>query len=514
MNKITKIMTSLLLITLAVLVPASAATPALVVSQTVSGNGVSAMIATSDLVMTQDGVLTIAVDITNNVNVDYTLQIVVTGDGIDNAKSETINIEANLGQIAETRTAEFVLDSVLATGLHTVNVDLILSDVLQVQDQDDLDFDLTVNAVVPASLALALISDVDYEDELAPGDNVDLEIELDNTGYNTQFNDVVVEAYVVDADGDRVTDREETSEFNLADEEEETVRMTLALPEDLESGDYNVVISIDADEGHLVDTTYALEVSRDSHSLSLVSVQHDSTAQAGDTIDVAIRVLNNGENDEDNVVVVVSMAGTTQTSAAFTIEEGEEAVRYFTLSVPSNAEDYEVLTVLVTGDDTVARYSSDVNVGASTTVSSAGLSATVDSVSKTIGENGATYMITLTNNDDSTRTVGVSAGGVQGWAEATVTPATLTLAPGSSGIASVYINPASSAEGTNAFTVYVSEGNQVISSVGLTATIDDAIDTMSMILAGIALVIVFMAYQQRTSPKKGRRSRKAKRVYY
>ena len=88
------------------------------------------------------------------------------------------------------------------------------------------------------------------------------------------------------------------------------------------------------------------------------------------------------------------------------------------------------------------------------------------------------------------------------------------MAPGSSGIASVYINPASSAEGTNAFTVYVSEGNQVISSVGLTATIDDAIDTMSMILAGIALVIVFMAYQQRASPKKGRRSKKSKRVYY
>ena len=149
MNKITKIMTSLLLVTLAVLVPVSAATPVLSVGQIVSGNGVSAMIATSDLVMTQGGVLTISTEITNNVNVDYTLQIVVTGDGIDNAKSETINIEANLGQIAETRTAEFVLDSVLATGLHTINVELILSDVLQVQDQDNLDFDLTVNAATP-----------------------------------------------------------------------------------------------------------------------------------------------------------------------------------------------------------------------------------------------------------------------------------------------------------------------------------------------------------------------------
>ena len=208
------------------------------------------------------------------------------------------------------------------------------------------------------------------------------------------------------------------------------------------------------------------------------------------------------------------MAGVTQTSATFSVDQDDEIVQYFNLNIPSDAQSSEVLTVVVNGEDSSARYADEVTVGASATVSSAGLSASVDSVSKTVGEDGSTYMITLTNNDVSTRTVGVSVGGVQGWATATVTPATLTLAPGSSGIASVYINPASSAEGTNAFTVYVSEGSQVISSVGLTATIDDAIDTMSMILAGIALVIVFMAYQQRTSPKKGRRSRKSKRVYY
>ena len=208
------------------------------------------------------------------------------------------------------------------------------------------------------------------------------------------------------------------------------------------------------------------------------------------------------------------MAGVTQTSTTFSVDQDDEIVQYFNLAVPSDARSSEVLTVLVNGEDSSATYSAEVNVGASTTVSSAGLSATVDSVSKTIGDEGTAYMITLVNNDDSTRTVAVSVGGVQGWADATITPATLTLAPGSNGIASVYINPASSAEGTNAFTVYVSEGSQVISSVGLTATIDDAMNTMSMILAGIALVIVFMAYQQRASPKKGRRSKKSKRVYY
>ena len=301
--------------------------------------------------------------------------------------------------------------------------------------------------------------------------------------------------------------------------------MSMALPADLDTGAYAVEIVVTGDvetsstvqlmNTQLDAATLNFDVERHEHSLTIESVTHNSNAQAGDTYSVAVSVMNNGESYEENVVITVAMAGTTQTSATFAIDQDEEIVQYFNLAVPSDAQASEVLTVLVNGEDSSARYTAEVNVGASATVSSAGLSATVDSVSKTVGSEGTAYMITLVNNDDSTRNVAVSVGGVQGWAEATITPATLTLAPGSSGIASVYINPSDSAEGTNAFTVYVSEGNQVVSSVGLTATIDDAMNTMSMLLAVIALVIVAMAYQQRARPtKRGRRSRKSKRVYY
>ena len=521
MNKITKIMTSLLLITLAVLVPASAATPVLSVGQIVSGNGVSAMIATSDLVMTQGGVLTIATDITNNVNVDYTLQIVVTGDGIDNAKSETIDIEANLGQIAETRTAEFVLDSVLATGLHTINVELILSDVLQVQDQDNLDFDLTVNAATPTIHEENLITaDLD-ETTLNPGDTVVVDIDLEN-GATTDYDEVTVEAKILDSNNERVGDKVEVNVGHLEADYDETMTVSMALPSDLEVGTYTVqiVVTGDVESGAVVYTnaqldtaTLNFDVERHSHSLSIESVQHNSNTQAGDTYSVAISVLNNGENYEENVIITVSMAGVTQTSTAFSIDQDDEIVQYFNLNVPSDARSSEVLAVLVNGEDSSARYTAEVTVGASTTVSSAGLSATVDSVSKTVGSEGTAYMITLANNDDSTRTVGVSVGGVQGWADATITPSTLTLAPGSSGVASVYVTPSSSAEGTNAFTVYVSEGNQVISSVGLTANVEDSANTMTWILAGIALILAAFAYNQRVRPAtKGRR--RAKKVYY
>ncbi len=523
MNKITKIMASLLLVTLAVLVPVSAATPVLEISHinANTGDSATARIVTSELVMTQGGILSIDIDVMNTLSTDYTLEVIVTGDGIDNTKTETLDIPANLGSIAETVTAEFVLDSVLTEGQHTTNVQLNLNDMTQTQDTGSLSMDLTVNSETPAIHEENLITaDLD-ETTLNPGDTVVVEIDLENGA--TDYDEVTVEAKILDSNGERVGDKVEVNVGHLEADYDETMTVSMALPSDIDTGAYTVqiVATGDVESGSVVYTdaqldtaTLNFDVERHEHSLTIESVQHNSNAQAGDTYSVAVSVLNNGENYEENVVITVAMAGVTQTSTTFSVDQDDEIVQYFNLAVPSDARSSEVLTVLVNGEDSSATYSAEVNVGASTTVSSAGLSATVDSVSKTIGDEGTAYMITLVNNDDSTRTVAVSVGGVQGWADATITPATLTLAPGSNGIASVYINPASSAEGTNAFTVYVSEGNQVISSVGLTATIDDAMNTMSMILAGIALVIVFMAYQQRTSPKKGRRSKKSKRVYY
>ena len=525
MNKLTKMMTGLLLVTLALLVPVSAATPALEISHTNSnGDSATARLVTSNLVMTQGGVLSIPVDVLNTLSTDYTLEVIVTGDGIDNTKSETLNIEANLGSISETRTAEFVLDSVLTEGQHSINVQLNLHDMTQQQATGSLAMDLTVNPEIPAlpiNYEPNLVTAKLDKSDLNPGDNVEIEIDLENG--LTDYDDVTVEAKIVDSNNERVGDKVEVDVGHLEAEFDKTVTMSIALPSDLDTGAYAVEIIVTGDvetsstvqlmNTQLDAATLNFDVERHEHSLTIESVTHNPNAQAGDTYSVAVSVMNNGLNYEEDVVITVSMAGTTQTSATFAIDQDEEIVQYFNLAIPSDAQSSEVLAVLVNGEDSSARYTAEVNVGASATVSSAGLSATVDSVSKTVGSEGTAYMITLVNNDDLTRTVGVSVGGVQGWADATITPATLTLTPGSSGIASVYINPSDNAEGTNAFTVYVSEGNQVVSSVGLTATVDDAVDVMNWALAAIALVLAAFAYNQRSRPAtKGRR--RSKRVYY
>ena len=453
---------------------------------------------------------------------DFDMEIQLSGDGINGVNTKTIPFLSNGNSLDSTWSISFTLDEILAEGTHSltlsVNV-LIPSSGISMDSASEL-LELVVGSAVPTNMEPNLITaDLD-EDNLNPGDVVELTIDLENG--LSDYEDVNVEARILDSNNERVGDRVEADIGHLETDTDETVTMSMALPSDLDTGAYTVeiVVTGDVESGAVVyqnvqldAETLNFDVERHDHSLTIDSVEHNSNAEAGDTYSVAVTVTNNGLNYEENVVITVSMAGTTTTSSVFAIDENDEIVQYFNLNIPNDAQNTEVLTVLVNGEDTSARYTAEVNVGASATVSSAGLSATVDSVSKTIGSEGAAYMITLENNDDSTRTVTISVGGVQGWASTTITPTTLTLAPGSSGVASVYVTPSSSAEGTNAFTVYVSEGNQVISSVGLTANVEDAANTMTWILAGIALVLAAFAYNQRVRPTtKGRR--RAKKVYY
>jgi hypothetical protein len=528
-NKMTKMLVSMLLVSLAVLAPVSALELKADSVNLLIGGGSFSVILDNTQITSDNGQveLTFTTDnsATNNAGdlFDFDIEIQLSGDGINGVNTKTIPFLSNGNSLDSTWSINFALDEVLAEGTHNFNV--VVSVLTQGSNPIQMDsgseaISVVVGPAVPTNMEPNLITaDLD-EDDLNPGDVVEIEIEIESS--TSDYEDVTVEARVLNSNNERVGDIVDENLGHLEIDEEETVTMSIALPSDLDTGAYTVeiVVTGDVESGSVVyqnvqldAETLNFDVERHDHSLTIDSVEHNSNAEAGDTYSVAVTVTNNGLNYEENVVITVSIAGTTTTSSVFAIDENDEIVQYFNLNIPSDAQNTEVLTVLVNGEDTSARYTANVNVGASATVSSAGLSATVDSVSKNVGSEGAAYVITLENNDDSTRTVTISVGGVQGWASTTITPTTLTLAPGSIGVVSVYVTPSSSAEGTNAFTVYVSEGNQVISSVGLTANVEDAANTMTWILAGIALILAAFAYNQRVRPAtKGRR--RAKKVYY
>tara|TARA_Y100000034_G_C6904289_1_gene419128 strand:+ start:970 stop:2457 length:1488 start_codon:yes stop_codon:yes gene_type:complete len=485
---------------------------------------------------TDDAVVPITLDLQNThatigTTVTLTLSNPTGGSALSATQVQTVSLPAaTTTEISQT--IYFALaNSGLATGTHTIDVAIAVAETGTGTPAVTMtgatgQINLTVNPAVPAERSVGIVEDNDYDDEVTPGDILALELDLENT-FNEDYEDVVVTAYIQDASEDRVSEEVETSEFNLDDEEEETISFNIAVPEDLETGSYTIFVSVESDQGTLEEITLPLTVERDDHSIRIMDVRYDSTADAGETVDVSVRLLNNGEKDEENVRITVTVAGVSQSSNTFEIEEDEQVIRYFTLVVPSGASGDESLTVDVSNSRVSESYRGDIEV-ASSSVSGTGLTASVNSASQTVGSEGAAYNFAIANNGNEVRTLQVSVAGVEGWADASVTPSAITLTPGSSGIVSVFLSPASGAEGTHAFTAYVQEGTTVLSSVGLTASVegaDSATDVEpSWIVAAILLVALSMVlYNQnggrttrrRTATSRRRtRGKKSGQVYY
>lgn len=299
------------------------------------------------------------------------ITLAFAGDAVlDNTQTDTLN--AVTGQDSP-HTVSTPLASGLAVGTHdftlTVSQGTTFSNVIT--------YTVNVDAATSQEACSALVTnDGELEDEYNPGDTVTIELELENEECDgSTWTDVEFEAWLEDSNG-RISSVENTAEFNLGDEEEDTLRFSFNLEDDADADEtYQVVVRATADEANeylwmSADNEFSFDVERDEHSILITSVQYDESAQAGETVDVAVTMLNNGEGDEDNVQVSLSVASAAQTSSYFTIEEDEEVVRYFTLTVPNGASGEELLVVRAANADASDSYSGSISVGAAADSSS------------------------------------------------------------------------------------------------------------------------------------------------
>jgi len=291
------------------------------------------------------------------------ITLAFAGDAVlDNTQTATLSSVTGQDAIFTVSTP---LASGLAVGDHTFT--LTVSQGTTTIWSDVITYTVNVNAATEAIACLALVTndDGELEDEYNPGDTVTLELEIENDQCDNTWTDVMFEAWISDSEG-RISSIEDTAEFNLGDDEEETVSFDFDLDEDLSEGTYTVYARATADEADelLWEESYNFEVERDEHNILITDVQYDANAQAGKTVDVAVTMLNNGQGDEDNVRIGLSVAGASQTSSYFTIEEDEEVVRYFTLTLPSGANGEELLVVRAANADASDSYSGSINVGA------------------------------------------------------------------------------------------------------------------------------------------------------
>ena len=342
-NLVKKTMTALLVL-LTLMIPVSAAT-----------------VSTPSIAAIENGDDTFTVSFTyTGVSADETMDLTVSGNGVT-TQTQTVTLSPVTAGNSGTASATFVAGSV-SDG---TAITLAVSNAPATGDYTALNgtsVTMTVNPETVDELEATLVADNDYEDEVSPGDTIVLELELENG--NNVYNDVSLEAYLRDSNGLRVSEVQETSDFNLVAEEEETVTMQFEIEEDLEEGTYEIYVVGTSDEGTLFEETYSVSVEREENSLVVTDLRVSNGATAGETVDVAVTILNNGQTDEDNVLVSLSVAGETVTSDYFTVEEDEELVRYFTMTLPTGASGNEVVTVNVANEDVSVSASSTVNVDA------------------------------------------------------------------------------------------------------------------------------------------------------
>ena len=342
-NLVKKTMTALLVL-LTLMIPVSAAT-----------------VSTPSIAAIENGDDTFTVSFTyTGVSADETMDLTVSGNGVT-TQTQTVTLSPVTAGNSGTASATFVAGSV-SDG---TAITLAVSNAPATGNYTALNgtsVNMTVNPETVDELEATLVADNDYEDEVSPGDTLVLELELENG--NNVYNDVSLEAYLRDSNGLRVSEVQETSDFNLVAEEEETVTMQFEVEEDLEEGTYEIYVVGTSDEGTLFEETYSVSVEREENSLVVTDLRVSNGATAGETVDVAVTILNNGQTDEDNVLVSLSVAGATVTSDYFTVEEDEELVRYFTMTLPTGASGNEVVTVNVANEDVSVSASSTVNVDA------------------------------------------------------------------------------------------------------------------------------------------------------
>ena len=318
------------------------------------------------------------------------------------------------------------------------------------------------------------------------GNSVEVKVYIEGTGDTTTCPDGDVDDCEVDVKvkvwigGYEYDDVEAvSSEFSIEPGVSYRKNLELEIPDDLdvEDNDYTLYVEVyDSDDYER--ESYEIYTEKQRNSLEIMDVIYDSTVNAGEELQIEIRVENNGDKKQEDIKVEVSLEDLDSASGYIdelaseeednADEESSESID-FVLDIPEDAEsgNYE-LAVTVTynnGHESIDKTFT-VNVDGeesdSTTETETSVSTSSTSLS---GQEGKTKTLELsfTNPNTEDATYEVTVSGISQWASSEVSPETLELQGGESEKVSVTITPDSDAAGEHEFSIQIldSDGNLV-----------------------------------------------------
>lgn len=270
-------------------------------------------------------------------------------------------------------------------------------------------------------------------------------------------------------------DRSQTETFNLE------------LPELMESGEYNLEVLISGDKN--IDTAvsvYDIFINKGEHDLMIDDVVFfdSDEVRPGQALYTIVRVMNNGEDDEENVKVSVSVPELDIKTSDFMDEvEGEDSETstelYLRVPVTAKPGVYDAVVELEydNGYETVAKtYELTVlpeEVAKTVIEAKTLVSAAIEPQTARVGST-VVYPITISNLGDDAVTYTVTIETADDWATFKVSPSNLVLLePKEAKTVYLYVTPKAGADEENIFVASIN-GNDETQQVALQTDVVEA----------------------------------------
>jgi len=314
------------------------------------------------------------------------------------------------------------------------------------------------------------------------GETISVVLDILGTG---AVEDVKVKASLEGLDDEDIETR--TDAFDIETGVTYSKRLKLSLPNDIESGDYNLVVRVyDKEDSKESSTTVRVE----GHALNIVDViLRPEQVDAGSTVFVVPRVKNVGDSPEDNIriratIPELGLSARSYLDELFTGDDEDDdnkdsaSLNDLYLRIPKNTKS-GVYDVIVTVEYNKGRDEETMTVPLTvvgkeeTTVEAL---VNIDRLTQTVAQGEAVvYKVSFVNLGDSTKTFSLEVSNAN-WATTRIDPGFVTLAPNTAGDLYVYVSAQEDAAlGKHAFTMRVKSGTTVLKELSVEADVKGAV---------------------------------------
>lgn len=344
-------------------------------------------------------------------------------------------------------------------------------------DGDDLQIDID-------DISVTGFGGEDEDTDWFPLDEIEVEVEITNNNDEYEIEDIELHWGLYNKDTGKWYIDEKEDDFDLDEDEDETITITFSLDDDIDEladGDY--VFYVWTEEAVLDDSSDTplcaydyeeIDIIIEDEFVILYDIEFPDEATAGDDVTLTAEVWNVGEEEQEDVYIIIYNADleVREIVEIGDIDEFEDADLSYTFELPSDAEEgyYTFSFFVIDEDDDVYEndYDDDESVFYWTMYvesSSATPKVTVSASLESEAVAGSELIIqaTIVNTGSSTETFQISLTDYGSWATlGSVTPASVTLDAGQSQDVLITLNVNSGVSGSQSFEVLVSEGSKIL----------------------------------------------------